>query len=157
MQLKADYVNAFYLATQEVFKQMLDVETELGQPRAVEDMLAGKEANVLIGLTGDIAGSVLYSYPQKMALEMVKILSGMEMEELDVFVTSALGEMANIISGNAASFLEKAGLKCNIFPPQIILGEHKTVSVAAQKAIVLPLKTNIGEFEVSVAVKNQTK
>jgi len=36
-----------------------------------------------------------------MTLEMVKILSGMEMDKIDNFASSALGEMANIIGGNA--------------------------------------------------------
>lgn len=151
--MKVEYINPFYLATQDVFNRMLDVDIERGKLKVVEEMVAGREANVLIGMAGDLSGSVLYSFPKVMALEMVKILSGMEMEELDVFVTSALGEIANIISGNAAMYLEKANYICHIVPPQIIIGENKSISMATPQAIVLPLKTRIGEFEINISIK----
>ena len=34
-----------------------------------------------------------------MTLEMVRIMSGLEMKTIDSFVSSALGEVANIIGG----------------------------------------------------------
>ena len=61
------------------------------------------EANVVIGVTGDLRGSLLYSFPKQMALDMVSIMAGMSMTKLDAFVSSALGEVANIISGNAVT------------------------------------------------------
>ena len=151
--MKAEYINAFYVATRDVFSCMLDIDTQRGELGLVEDMITGREANVIIGMTGDLTGSVLYSFPDKMALDMVKIMSGMEMDKPDSFVTSALGELANIISGNAVTNLEKHRISCQIVPPQIIIGQNKSISMAAEKALLLPLKTEIGEFEINISIK----
>jgi len=48
-----------------------------------------------------------------MALEMVKIMSGLEMDDIDNFVSSALGEVGNIISDNALTILTKGNYKCD--------------------------------------------
>jgi len=153
--MKAEYVNSFYKATKDVLSMMLDVDTEKGELSVSEEMVSGKEANVLIGLTGDLSGNILYSFPKNMTLKMAKIMSGMEMEELDSFVTSALGELANIISGNAASNLSEQNYNCDIVPPQIIIGENRTISAAAEKALLVPLKTGIGEFQISISIQEK--
>lgn len=153
--MKAEYINPFYMATKDVFSAMLDLETSRGQMDIVEDLIAGKEANVIIGMTGDLSGSILFSFSKEMTLKMVKIMSGMDMENLDSFVTSALGELANIISGNAVTNFTESNINCDIVPPQIIVGENKSLSMAAEKALRLPMKTDIGEFEINISVKER--
>ena len=46
--MKAEYINAFYVATRDVFSCMLDIDTR-GELGLVEDMITGREANVIIG------------------------------------------------------------------------------------------------------------
>jgi hypothetical protein len=74
--------------TQEVFKLMLDLD-------AACDASAKCDA-LTIRLPfhrpyGDFSGKIYYSFPKKTTLEMVKIMSGMEIGEIDDFVTSAMG------------------------------------------------------------------
>jgi len=57
-----------------------------------------------------------FQLPKDMTLEMVKILSGMEMDKIDNFASSALGEMANIIGGNALTLLSQYNYTCDIVP-----------------------------------------
>lgn len=148
--MKAEYVNSFYKATQDVFRLMLDTEVEKGDLKAVEGMVFSKDANVMLGVTGDLKGTILFSFTNDMTLEMVKIMSGMEIKEIDNFVSSALGEVANIIGGNAVTNLTTYNYICDITPPQIIIGEYKSLSMANKRALLMPLKTSIGEFDVNV-------
>lgn len=148
--MKAEYINSFYAAANDVFKLMLDLEVKRGELSVVEGLASSKEANILLGVTGDVSGNVFFSFPKDMTLEMVKIMAGMEMEEIDVFVSSALGEVANIIGGNAVTNLTNYNYKCDITPPQIIVGEYKSMSMSNQKAIVIPMETEIGEFNISI-------
>ena len=90
-----------------------------------------------------------------MALEMVRIMAGMEMKELDAFVTSAMGEMANIISGNALTRLFEHNYRCDIVPPQVMIGTGQSLSMATPSAIVLQLQTAIGNFEVSISLRTK--
>ncbi|CAK7086520.1 chemotaxis protein CheX [Tissierella carlieri] len=148
--MKAEYLNSFYKATQDVFRLMLDTDVEKGQLKAIEGMVCSKDANVILGVTGDLKGTILFSFTSDMTLEMVRIMSGMEMHEIDNFVSSALGEVANIIGGNAVTNLTEYNYICDIAPPQIIIGEYKSISMANKLALLLPLKTHIGEFDINV-------
>ncbi|MGF7185853.1 chemotaxis protein CheX [Desulfitispora alkaliphila] len=151
--MKVEYVNPFFKATNEVFNLMLSVETEKGELSVVEDMVSSKEANVVLGVTGDLRGNILFSFPKEMALEMVKIMSGMEMNEIDSFVSSALGEVANIIGGNAITNLSENNYTCDIVPPQIFVGQYKSLSMASGKALLVPLKTDIGQLDLHIFLK----
>ncbi len=148
--MKAEYVNSFYKATQDVFRLMLDTDVDKGQLKAVEGMVCSKDANVILGVTGDLKGTILFSFTKDMTLEMVRIMSGMEMQEIDNFVSSALGEVANIIGGNAVTNLTTYNHICDIAPPQIIIGEYKSISMANELALLMPLKTPIGEFDINI-------
>ena len=152
--MKAEFVNPIYKATSDVLRTMLNLDVERGDLRIVEDdAVIGNDANVIIGLTGSLNGSIHYSFSEEMTLEMVRIMSGMEMDEIDKFVSSAVGEIANIISGNATTYLAEQDYDCDIVSPQILIGQSKSFSMAEERALVIPLKTEIGEFEINLSVK----
>ncbi len=150
--MKAEHINSFYQATQEVFQLMLDLDVSRGDLRIIEDLVSNREANVLLGITGDLQGSILFSFDDDTVLKMVHIMSGIEMKEIDNFVSSALGEVANIISGSAATNLTSHNYICDITPPQIFIGKHKSLSLANKKTLQLPLITNIGAFDVNISL-----
>lgn len=151
--MKVIYINPFFLATTSVFKTMLNLEPQAGVPTAIDELTPVKEANVIIGVTGDLRGSLLYSFSKEMALEMVYIMSGMRMKELDMFVSSALSEVANIISGNALTHLSKNQLICDIAPPQLLIGTGGSLSMSSERAILLPLHTDIGTLDISISLR----
>ncbi len=151
--MKVEYVNAFYKATVDVLKMMVDIDVDQGQISVTEGLIPSREANVILGVTGDLRGSILFSFPKDMTLEMVYIMSSMRMEEIDNFVSSALGEIANIIGGNALRNLSTANYNCDIVPPQILIGTYQSVSMANEKALRIPLMTKIGEFDITIYLK----
>ena len=151
--MNVDYINPIYSAANQVFKNMFDLEVEKGELDVFEDIVPTKEANVNISVTGELKGTILFSFPKEMALQMVEDMAGMETEKFDKFVASAIGELANIISGNALNNLSEKNFECNIAPPQISLGENKTYSTATDKILVIPLITDYGKFDLSVAIR----
>lgn len=116
--MKKDYLELFAEAARETLKLLLDVDA-LVTSNQVEDKEPCNRVNVVIGLVGDLTGEVQYCFPSNTSLEIVKQMSGMEFTEIDEFVTSALGEIANIISGNAVTGLSKQNIVCDIKPPRI--------------------------------------
>ncbi|OEF96590.1 chemotaxis protein CheX [Desulfuribacillus alkaliarsenatis] len=153
--MKVEYINPFYMATKDVFQLMLDLPVEKGEMSVVEEMISSKEANVTLGVTGDLRGSILFSFPKQMTLDMVEIMCGMKMDDIDSFVSSALGEIANIVGGNAVTNLTSSNYVCDIVPPQIFVGEYKSLSMASQKALKVTMKTSIGAFDVHIVLKEK--
>lgn len=150
--MQASYLNPVMKATNNVFQSMLQLETSHGELEKRTGMVTDSEANILIGITGDIEGSIIYSFPEKMALKMVSEMSGMEIEEIDKFVTSAIGELANIISGQAASDLEQKNYECDIAPPQAVIGKQTKIITNEEEVLVVPMNTDYGEFELSFSL-----
>jgi len=147
----------FYVATSEVFKLLLDLEVKAGTPELLHHITDEEDkVNIVIGITGDIQGEILYRFPKETTLEMVKIMSGMDFPEVDSFVTSALGEIANIISGNAATGLSKRQLICDISPPRVVVGGGKILDTQSTVPIIaLKVLTAIGEVELNMQLQVQ--
>ncbi|HPU42502.1 MAG TPA: hypothetical protein PKY26_08915 [Acetivibrio clariflavus] len=63
--MKAEYVNSFYAATKNVFQLLVDIEPKRGDLKVVDSLSNDKDANVELGVKGDIKGKVLFSFPKK--------------------------------------------------------------------------------------------
>ncbi|NLM43555.1 MAG: chemotaxis protein CheX, partial [Clostridiales bacterium] len=86
---------------------------------------------------------VIYRFPVKTSLNMVNIMSGMQFETVDTFVTSAISEIANIISGNVLTALSDNNMKCDLLPPmQCNLDKDKEYEMETSCCI----STTIGEL-----------
>jgi chemotaxis protein CheX len=113
--MPTDLYTPFLDATRNVFQLMLDLSDIEDRP---SDTLPDEDAlSISIGVIGDLTGEVIYHFPKETSLNMVTIMSGMELDAVDEFVTSAISEIANIISGNVLTLLSGSDLKCDILPP----------------------------------------
>lgn len=109
--------NPFLEATRNVFQLMLDLSDVHECP--VDGFSSDDGLDISIGVVGDLEGEVVYRFPRDTSLSMVNIMSGMEVDTVDDFVTSAISEIANIISGNVLMTLAENDVKCDILPPSI--------------------------------------
>lgn len=106
----------FVDATQKVFNLMLNISDISEHP--AEDFKCEDEVDIAVGVVGDLQGKVIYRFPVSTSLNMVNIMSGMEFDAVDIFVASAISEIANIISGNVMMVLSGKNIVCDILPPE---------------------------------------
>lgn len=143
----------FLDATKEVLNLMLDLnEITTGEGTGENPDDSGK-IDVSIGVTGDYQGEVRYCFPNETSLEMVKIMSGMEVPEVDDFVISAVGEIANIISGKAMISLSEQDINSDILPPAINSEETKeSAGLSEDKTRIV---TKIGNIDMDIKIKEK--
>lgn len=113
--MKDKLYKEFVNATHNVFKLMLNISDISDHP--TEDFKCDDEVDITIGIVGDLQGEVIYRFPVSTSLNMVNVMSGLQFESVDAFVTSAISEIANIISGNVLTALSGNDMKCDILPP----------------------------------------
>ncbi|MGI6403111.1 MAG: chemotaxis protein CheX [Oscillospiraceae bacterium] len=113
--MKSKLYAPFLNATCQVLQTMLDL-TDITE-RPAEQFDAQDYLDISVGVTGDLEGTVTYRFPKETSLNVVQILSGMEMNDVDDFVASAVAEIANIISGTVMTLLSADHLTCDILPP----------------------------------------
>ncbi len=139
----------FFHATRDVFELMLDIHAVANKEK--DDTASITGIRIAIGVTGALSGEIVYCFPSATALEMVRIMSGMNFEELDDFVTSAIGEIANIISGKALVFLSEQNVTCDILPPKAtLLDENNRCNAGAGSTCI---STEIGTVGLTVNLK----
>ncbi len=139
----------FFNATRDVFQLMLDINSVANQDNGNSiDRSTG--ISIAIGVTGDLGGEIIYHFPSETALEMVKIMSGMDFDAVDDFVMSAIGEIANIISGKALVFLSEQNVVCDITPPKVVSLDSELscdVSTASSSTCIV---TDIGAVGLAI-------
>lgn len=118
MAMVDDIYKAFVDAINNVFKLVLNISDI--SVHSSEEFTCDDEIDIAVGIVGELQGEVLYRFPVATSLSMVNIMSGMEFEDVDIFVTSAISEIANIISGNVLTSLSDDMQKydiLDILPP----------------------------------------
>jgi hemerythrin len=128
----------------EVLSQMLNLTVQT-DPNAPPPGGQVSDLNVSIGIVGDHKGSAEFSFPLVTALRLVQHMTMTDPSGLSGIMESALREIANIISGNAASRIAEAGYVCDITPPKMYRGQHPLL---AKYAVV---KCDLGPLVVSVS------
>ena len=69
-ELKAEYVNAFIMATHSLLTQMCMIaEVKVGKPSLEPAKFPEDTSLILIGLTGEITGHVMLVFPESTALD----------------------------------------------------------------------------------------
>ncbi|MBD3319967.1 MAG: chemotaxis protein CheX [Chitinivibrionales bacterium] len=146
------YVNPFITSTIDTFKTMLNTEVKPGVPRAKKEPLPTYDISGIIGLSGDAQGSIAISFPKVMALKLVSTMMGMTIKVIGPDLTDGIGEIANIIAGNAKQHFN--GLNLMISLPNVVIGRNHTLST--QKGVptlVVPFGAPSGEFVMEVSLK----
>jgi chemotaxis protein CheX len=150
--MDASYINPFITSTAETFSKMLNVQVELGSPQVKKDATYSYEISGIIGLTGDADGVIALNFPIIVALKIVSKLLYTEFPEVNLMVADGIGEIANIIAGNAKQYFNHKALKLSL--PYVGRGVGgKIVMGKGIEDIVVPLNSDLGEFALEIALR----
>lgn len=157
--VKAEFINPFIIATTEVLKQEMrrPIQIDKGPLAIMESSYTGNDITVMIGVTGAVQGIVMYGMNERTVKNIVSGILGEPVPVMTPMVESAIAEMGNVITGIASRELEKAGYPCTIAPPTVISGRGVMISTINILRLHIPLSTEFGEIEVSVALREVKK
>ena len=152
--MKAEVINPFLSAAREI----LEMETGLSGVRGELSLASSKwttqEITVIINIIGDVKGTFLIGMSIESANKLVGIILGDKISSFSNMVISGIAEMTNIIAGRALAKLEKIGQTSDITPPMLIYGQKASISTLDRKRIQIPLNTDIGLIELSIALES---
>mgnify|MGYP002624902863 CR=1 FL=1 len=152
--IRAEYVNPFLTSAAHVFRTMLNCELRRGTPYLKRDADTDLEISGIIGLSGEAVGAVVLSMARSVALEATAAMLGEMPPDLDEDVVDAVGELTNMIAGNAKAKLEE--LRVSISLPSVIIGLNHSVSFpSGATPIGIPLTSDWGNLCVEVGLCRQ--
>lgn len=146
------YIKPFVVAAKNVFETMIEVPFRLGKPTLKKGSdVPPHEISSIIGVSGTVNGSVVISLTHEIAFRLVSALIGDEVTELDENCTDAIGEIANMIAGNAKTDFPSD--KNAISVPSVVVGKHKVSYPSGVPVITIPCILDEGEMFIEVALK----
>ena len=99
-------INPFIEATLHVLSSLAFTEARAGKPYLKNDSLAQGDVSGIVGLTGETSGTLSVSFSEQSILAIVSSMFGEPVNKIDDEVKDAVGEILNIVSGQARQKLE---------------------------------------------------
>ena len=149
------YINPFLAGTLNVLKTMAFTEVRPGKPFLKKDAIAFGDVTGIIGLTGGATGSLSVTFNFILIKQIMANMLGEDVTEVTNDVRDAVGELTNMISGDARRMLQQEGLTLTAAIPTIVAGKNHTIKhVISGPIIVIPFEADGGGaacVEVSLA------
>jgi len=144
-------INPFINATINVLETMAFMNVNAGKPYLKKDNVAVGDVTGVLGLTGAANGTISVTFEEKCILAVVSNMFGETMTELNSEIADAVGELTNMISGQARRELEEAGKVFRAAIPSVVTGRnHSITHYTDGPKIAIPFSTGNGDFTIEV-------
>lgn len=145
-------IKAFVTSIRNVFHTMLKLDVAIGTPECKNTPVASYDISGIIGMSGDVSGLVVISFPTATAERVVAALIGAPMSANHPDFADAIGELVNMVSGGAKALF--GGANAAITCPSVISGPNHVVRTPRDTpCIAIPCTTTCGVFMIEVAIR----
>lgn len=154
--MDAGLITPFAQSIQNVFSMMLQLPVSVAEPTVKAGGPPSHDVSGIIGMSGDVTGSVVLGLRTETARAIVELFCGERLDPADPDFADALGELVNMICGGAkAMFGETRSV--SISCPSVIVGEGHGVAMPSDiPCVAIPCSTERGEFVIEVAIRDNT-
>ncbi len=151
--MQVQFIEPFVRAAFAVLTQVVHASPERGQLSLRSgNSFTSQELSAVLGVNGMVEGVALYGMSEVTATKISSCMLGQAVERIDEMASSALTELANMITGNATTIFEANGYQCDITPPSLIQGTGVQITTICP-ALVVPVSTQFGKVEINVALR----
>lgn len=151
--MDVNIVNSFIDALLNTLETSASTRADRGKPFVMSNTVAPGPVTGILTVSGDTDVVVSITFSKPGILAIVTRLFGETMEELNDEIKDAVGEISNMVSGQATNTLAQAGAKYKISLDKVILGERHTLPhKKVMKPVALPFRTEDGEFTLAFSV-----
>jgi chemotaxis protein CheX len=134
--VEAKYIDPFVVGARNVFKTMLDIDLDHDEPFQKTSNRTTADVTGVMGFTGDRRGTMSFSVTKSGALAIYGKLMREHFQEVTSEVMDAMGELTNIISGQARKELERIDLHVMAHVPLVFVGRGVEITLATKGTIM---------------------
>jgi chemotaxis protein CheX len=117
--------------------------------------LTGNGLIILVGIVGQIKGNVAYMIDLDNAKKIAStMMGGMPVESFDDLAQSALSELSNMLTANAATCFSAMGITIDISTPTLLFGENVSVMMCSKQVLCVQLIADSIPIEINIAFEN---
>jgi chemotaxis protein CheX len=146
-----DIANHFVDATATVLHTMAGLSVAPGKFFVKHDKKALGAITAIIGVSGERIGTIAVSFSRGSAAALVRGMLGDDVEDLEQDMRDAVGEVTNMISGQARAGIAQAGVSLQASTPTLVVGNKDEVEIEHRTqapVIVIPFTMPDSSFAV---------
>lgn len=146
--INADFVLSFIEATDDIFKKMISRELKRKEVYVKKNYVMFGDISGIVGLSGRLCGTTAVSLPGDMAIDCIGEMIGEDTSGglSEKVVQDGVGEIINMISGQARTTLASTPYKIQCTLPTIISGRgHELYHRDSTSNVSVIFETDRGE------------
>lgn len=152
--MNAKIINSFIGATVNVLSTIASTNAEVHKPYRKKDQLSKSDVSSVIELSGNTTGTIAISFTETCILGIVSAMFGEEMSELNGEITDAMGEISNMICGQATNKFGEFDATLKAAFSQVVEGKDLPLPhIPNTPVISVPITTDHGEITMEVSLK----
>ncbi len=152
--MNAEFVNPFLESANLVFKDLLGLTLLRGKTTIKTNPIPERDIAILIGVNGKVGGQVIYSMNIETVYKIVrKLMPGIEHAAIKDEYRDILGELANMITGNALNIFLTNNTDLDVTVPMVADARSGELQFKDQQTLGLNMYSRFGMLEVNIALK----
>jgi chemotaxis protein CheX len=149
--VSAEFVNAIVQSVLDLLRAAGEGEVRVGKPVLVSNVPGAPCVSVSVEVRGPVNGPIYWAFDAAVAEALVRAIFPMLPDGIPQ--ADAVGELGNIILGNATGALQDAGYPVEILTPQLVDESGPGGGALPRRTIQVPVRTRNGEVRVLIGVE----
>ena len=150
--MKEEYVNPFLVPAIQIWEMKLGCSLDIKRYFPMTSRDTTEDITAVIRVKGPLEGNVLYGFDNDTARSVASVMLSRHVEVLDEMSVSAIEELVDMISGNAANELAMAGYLSIINPPVMYQAVGLGFTPNKVKQIQVDFGSNLGALHVRIGL-----
>ncbi len=153
--MDARCINPVIDAFREILPQLGLADIQRGSVSVGTNSVESLGVTVIIGMTKGLRGNVAYNMTEATAMAIASaMMGGMTVTQFDDLPQSAISELVNMVTANAAIRFEQMNILVDISPPSLIVGVDFRTRLLQEKFLVIEMLANGHLIQLNLALEN---
>jgi chemotaxis protein CheX len=153
--MNAAYIRPVVMAVQNVFETMIKLPVVVGKQSLKKEKRPATDVISMITLSGPVSGFICLGLSSKLAFHLASQLLECEISEASCDCIDAIGEITNMIAGNAKSEFPDDGIAISVLT--VIFSPVKKPYPNSAPVISIPFETQGEAFLVEMGILWKSK
>ncbi len=158
--MKAEFINPFLESANLVFNDLLKEKLIRGKTQISSEFYPNKIHDIMIHIqvSGSLHGNVIYALQEHTARKIVERLIGSSDQNIfESEYKDVLGEIGNMITGNAMNIFLKRNQFIEVSVPEVIDLRIRKFLPLNSLTVRLNMYSNLGMMEIDVSIKEENR
>lgn len=149
--MKQSILNVFSSSIEEVLISLCNCDLTIDHPHTVNVAETIDDINIVLQISGDIKGEIIYSMSDTFLLEIASHMMELSVTNIDSLTLSASSEIGNIITGKAVTKLSGLGFNCEFSVPKVLIGKNIPIKLSNNLPTLISAFTSFGTISLLIA------